>query len=179
VVTDPLQVEEIRLMFRQAAAGHPPGFFFREAGFIDAFDNCPHRGRRIFIDIHKTPFLVRGNVANGGLADLRPGIKNGHALEHAIRRMVFPAHADVPHLPPGIDLFDELGDFDIVELRIPAVRLGLHVVPPHILLAFGEQPGGLVRHGTGLTSQTPVDVKHKGELPLRMPLLIGIQHLAS
>ena len=91
VVTDPLQIEEVRLMLRQAAAGHLPGLFLREAGFIEAFHNGPHRRRRIFINIHKPPFLVRGNVANGGLADLRPGIKNGHALEHAIGRMVFPA----------------------------------------------------------------------------------------
>ena len=166
-------------MFRQAAAGHLPRFFFREAGLIDAFDNGPHRRRRIFIDIHKPPFLVRGNVADRRLADLRPGIKNGHPLEHAIGRMVFPAHADVPHLSARIDLLDELRDFHIVELRIPAVGLGFHVVPPHVLLAFGEQPGRLVRHGTGLTGQTPIDVKHKGELPLRMPLLIGIQHLPS
>src|SRR5205085_2613735 len=36
-----------------------------------------------------------------------------------------------------------------------------------------------VRHRTGLARDTPIDVKRKRKLPLRMPLLVGIEHLAA
>ncbi len=64
--------------------------------------------------------------------------------------MVLAAHADVPDLSAWIDLLDELGNLDVVELRIAPVGLGLHVVPPHILLALREEPGRLIGHTTGL-----------------------------
>jgi len=179
MVTNALQVEEIRFMFRQAAAGHFPRFFFREPGFVNAFHNGPHRRRRIFIDVHEPPFLVGRDVPNGRLANFGPGVKDGHPFKHPIGRMVFAAHPHVPHLAPGVDLFDELRDFHVVELGIAPIGLGFHVVPPHVFLPFGEQPRGLIRHRTGLTRQTPVNVEHKCKLPFGMPFLIGIQHLAA
>ena len=179
VVADPLEIEEERLMLRQTAARHLPGFVPGEAGLVDAFDEGPHRGRRILIDVHEPPLLVRRDVADRRLADLGPGVENGHPFEHPVGGMVLPSHPDVPHLSARVHLLDELGDLHVVELGVPAVGLGLHVVPPHVFLPLGEEPGRLVRHRTGLTGQTPVDVEDKGKLPLRMPLLVGIQHLPS
>src|SRR3989454_10278308 len=82
-----------------------------------------------------------------------------------------------PSLPPRIPLPPNPPPLRVVDLRVPAVGLGLHIVPPHVLLPLREQPRGLVRHRTGLARQTPVDVEHEGELPLRVPLLVGIEHL--
>ncbi len=177
MVTNTLEIEEVGFMLRQTAALHSPGFFLGEPGLVNAFHNGPHRRGRVLVNIHKPPLLVRRNVADRGLPHFGARIENRHPFEHAIRRMVFAAHANVPHLSAWIDLLDQLRDLHIVELRIPPIRLGLHIVPPHVLLAFGEQPCRLVRHRTRLTRQAPVDVEHKGELPLRMPLLIRIQHL--
>ncbi len=179
VVTDPLQIEEIRFMLRQAAAGHLPGFFFREPCLIDAFHNRPHRRRGVFVNVHEAPLLVRRNVADRRLPDLGAGIKDRHPFEHAVRRMVLAAHPHVPHLAARIDLLDQLRDLHVVELWIAPVRLRFHVVPPHVFLPFGEQPRRLICHRTGLTGQAPVDVEDKGKLPFRMPLLIRIQHLPS
>src|ERR687898_3679003 len=64
VVTDPLQVEEERLMLRQAAAGEAPRFIAREAALIDAFHQGAHRGRGVLVDIDEPPLLVRGDVAD-------------------------------------------------------------------------------------------------------------------
>src|SRR5215472_7036580 len=179
VVTDPLEIEKERFMLRQTAARQAPRLLLAEARLVDPFDQGPHRGRRVFINIDEPPLLVRRDIPNRRLADLDPRVENGHPLKHPIGRMVLAAHPHVPHLPPRVHLLDELGDLHVVELRIPPVGLGLHVVPPHVFLALRKQPGRLVRHRTGLTRQTPIDVEHKGKLPLRMPLLIGIQHLPS
>ncbi len=179
VVTNPLQVEEEGLMLRQGAALHLPRFIPREPGLIDAFDQGAHRRGRVLINVDEPPFLVRRDVADRRLANLGPGIKDRHPFEHPVRCMVLAADPHIPHLPAGIDLLNQLRDLHIVELRIPAVGLGLHVVPPHILLALREQPGGLIRHRAGLARQTPIDVKHEGELPLGMSLFVGIEHLPS
>jgi hypothetical protein len=45
-----------------------------------------------------------------------------------IGRGVFPVHSDIPHLSSGVHLFDELGDLHVIELGIPAIGLGLHIV---------------------------------------------------
>jgi hypothetical protein len=179
VVADALEVEEEGLVLRQRAALHLPRLVPREAGLVDAFHQGAHRGGRILVDVDKAPFLVGGNIADRRLAHFGAGVEDRHPLEDAIGGMVLAAHPHVPHLPARIDLFDQLRDLHVVELRIAAVGLGLHVVPPHVLLALGEEPGGLVGHRTGLAGQTPVDVEDEGELPLRMPLLVGIEHLPS
>src|SRR6476620_1699259 len=136
VVTDPLQVEEERLMLRQAAALELPWLVPREPGLIDAFHNGPHRRSRVLVDIHEPPLLVRRNVPDRGLPDLGAGIENGHPFEHPVRRMVLAAHPHVPHLSARVHLLDQLRDLHVVELWIAAVRLGLHVIPPHVLLAL-------------------------------------------
>src|SRR5207237_8770236 len=113
------------------------------------------------------------------LAPRRASIEDRHPFKPPVRRMVLAAHPQVPHLPARVHLLDHLRDLHVVELRIPAIGLGLHVVPPHVLLSLREQPRGLVRHRTGLAGQTPVDVKDEGELPLGVPLLVGIEHLTT
>ena len=151
MVTNPLQIEEVRLMLRQTAARHLPRLFLRKPRLVHPFDDRPHRRRRVFIDIHKPPFLVRRNVADRRLPDLGPRIKNRHPFKHPIRRMMLAAHPHVPHLPPRIHLLHQLRNLHIVELRIAPVRLRLHIVPPHVLLPLAEQPRRLVRHRTRLT----------------------------
>src|SRR6476660_7929779 len=121
VVTDPLQIEEERLMLRQTAALELPRFIPREAGLVDAFHDGPHRGRRILVDVHKPPLLVRRNVPDRRLTDLGAGVEYGHAFEHPVRRMVFAADPHVPDLSARVHLLDQLRNLDVVELRIPAV----------------------------------------------------------
>ena len=98
VVADPLEIEEERLMLRQTAARHLPRFVPREPGLVDAFHEGAHRGRRILIDIHEPPLLVRRDVADRRLADLGPRVENGHPFEHPVGRMVLASHPHVPHL---------------------------------------------------------------------------------
>ena len=146
MVTNALEIEEVGFMLRQATALHPPRFFFRKTGLVNAFHNGPHRRRRVFVNIHKPPFLVCRNVPDRCLTNFGPSIKDRHSFKHAIWRMVFATHANVPHLSAGIHLLDQLRDLHVIELWIATIRLRFHIVPPHVLLAFGEQPGGLVCH---------------------------------
>jgi hypothetical protein len=106
VVTDPLQVEEERLMLRQAAAGEAPRFIPREAGLIDALHQGAHRGRGVLVDIDEPPFLVRRDIADRRLAHFGAGVENGHPFEHPIGRMVLAADPHVPHLPARVHLLD-------------------------------------------------------------------------
>jgi hypothetical protein len=128
MVTDPLEIEEEGLVLRQTAARHLPGFVPREAGLVDAFYQGAHQGRRILIDVHKPPFLVRGNVPDRRLANLGARVENGHPFKHPVRSVMLPSHSDVPHLFPGVHLFDELGNLHVVELGMPTIGLALHVV---------------------------------------------------
>src|SRR5438105_9450358 len=57
--SDPLEIEVERLVLRQTAPRHLPGLVPGEAGLVDPFDEGPHRGRRILIDVHEAPLLVR------------------------------------------------------------------------------------------------------------------------
>src|SRR6185295_13555423 len=50
VVTDPLQIEEERLVLRQTAPRHLPRFVPREARLVDPLHQGPHRGGRILIN---------------------------------------------------------------------------------------------------------------------------------
>src|SRR2546430_7193006 len=157
----------------------PPPPPSRPPLFIFPAPRPPHRRRGVLVDVPDPPLLVRRDIPDRRLPNLGPGVEDREPLEHPVRRMVLAAHPGVPYLAPRIYLLHQLRHLHVVELRVPAVGLGLHVVPPHVLLPLAEQPRRLVRHRTGLAGNTPVDVEHKRKLPLGMPLLIGIQHLAA
>src|SRR3990172_5492239 len=74
---------------------------------------------------------------------------------------------------------EQLKDLDVPMLRVAAVRLGLDVVPPHVLLALGKGPGGLAGAGAGLAADAAVDFEDGDELALRMSLVEDVGHLAA
>jgi hypothetical protein len=63
-------------------------------------------------------------------------------------------------------------------LGVATVRLGLHIVPPHIFLTLTEGPGIFVSHATGLAADAAVYIKYSSELLIWSRFLIGILHLA-
>src|SRR6185436_871108 len=81
VVTDPLQIEEERLVLRQTAPRHLPRFIPREARLVDPFHQGAHRGGRILINIPEPPLLVRRDIADRRLPHLRPRDEYGHPFE--------------------------------------------------------------------------------------------------
>src|SRR3989338_2695624 len=63
-------------------------------------------------------------------------------------------------------------------LGITAVRLGLHIIPPHKLLPFGKCPSGFTGHGARLASNAAIEIKNKGKLPLGMCFRVRVIHVS-
>src|SRR5207302_5035043 len=108
VIADPLQVEEERLVLRQTGPLALPRLRRREPRLVVAIHQAAHTRRRVLVDVHEAPFLVRRDVADRRLPDLGPRIEDRKAFEHAVWRMVLAPHAGVPHLSARVHLLHQL-----------------------------------------------------------------------
>ena len=114
----------------------------------------------IFVDVGMRPVFVSGQMTQDPLA-------GRDILEDSLSGVGIAA----PGLRPK-----HIQEFDIPVMRIAAVWLRLHVVPPHSLLALTKRPGVAAGHRTRLAPDAPVDVKYDGKLLVWPGSLVGILH---
>src|SRR5260370_871241 len=62
------------------------------------------------------------------------GVKDLHPPHPPLRLWLLRAPPGLPHRPARIPLPPHRRPLPVVDRRVPAVGLGLHVVPPHVLL---------------------------------------------
>src|ERR1043166_2996075 len=137
----------------------------------------------VLVTVWRGPLFVSGQIAQRLLRALGADIgerslENGLAFELPVRAFeILSRSLGIPGLAARIQFFEQLEQLHIPMLRIAAIRLGLDVVPPHVLLALRESPGGLAGHGATLAANATVDVKNEGELLFRISRFVGIFHL--
>jgi hypothetical protein len=122
----------------------------------------------ILVAVGRRPFLVSRQVTERLLRAFRADVGLG-CFEDRFSSELAVGLLDVawlagPGLAARIGLLEQVEDFDVPMVGITAVRLCLHIVPPHVLLAPGEGPRGLAGHSAALATDATVDVEHEGKL---------------
>jgi hypothetical protein len=130
MIADTCQVEEPHLVLRQLNVAA------ELAGRLKVIAR-----RRVFVNIRRTPFIVGRQVTQRLLGSIEArfllgGVKDGHAVEHAVRLVIRVFLSGVPDLSARIGFFQHRQQLGVPVLRVAPVWLRLDIVPPHELLAF-------------------------------------------
>ena len=129
----------------------------------------------IFTEVREAPLFVGRYIANCLLVQTNLGrrFEDGYTFVHTMNSFVRRL-TNIPYVLTGIGLLQHFQNFPIPELRVTTVRLRFNIVPPHVLLTFGERPGRFMSHRTRLTRDTTVCIENEGKLLLRVFLLVHI-----